>query len=131
MDAGDVDRHHALDALGRHLVDAHAALADNATVVDERPERTELIGRLEQREDIAFLGDVAFHRDGLAVLALDFANDFVRRRLVTGVTDDDPKAAGRRGNRGGAADAAATAGDNNAVIADHDSITTRTPPQAR
>ena len=26
--AGDVDRHHLLDALGRHLVDAHAALAD-------------------------------------------------------------------------------------------------------
>ena len=57
----------ALDALGRHLVDAHAALADNAGIVDERAERAELVRGLEQRQDIALLADVAFHRDRLAV----------------------------------------------------------------
>ena len=31
----------------RHLIDAHAALFDNAGIVDQRAERAELVGGLE------------------------------------------------------------------------------------
>src|SRR6185436_9549464 len=78
--------------------------------------RAELVGGHKQLEDIALLGDVAFHRDRLAVLALDFGNDLLRRRLVTGVTDNHAKAARRGGDGGGAADAATAAGDNNNLV---------------
>src|SRR5438132_6227078 len=57
--------------------------------------------------------DVAFDRDGLAVLALDLGYDLVGGRLVGGIADDDAKAALGCGNRGSAANAAATAGDDN------------------
>ena len=50
--AGDVDRHHALDALGGHLVDPRRR-PDDAGIVDERAQRSELVGGLEQREDVA------------------------------------------------------------------------------
>ncbi len=49
--------------LGRHLVDAHAALADDAGIVDERAERAEPVRRLEQRENVGLAADIAFHRD--------------------------------------------------------------------
>ena len=79
MAAGDVDRHHALDALGRHLVDPHAALADDAGIVDERTERAELVGGLEQREDIALLPTSHFTAIALPFLRLDRGDDFIRR----------------------------------------------------
>src|SRR5258707_438806 len=62
------------------------------------------------------IGNIAFHRDGLAALALDFGDDLVRRRLVTGVTDDHAKATRRGSDGGGAADAAAAAGDHNNLV---------------
>src|SRR6185437_3097642 len=91
--AGDVDRHHALDALGRHFVDAHTAFADDAAIIDQHAERAELVGNLEQFQDIALYGDVAFHRDRLAVPGLDHGHDLVRRDLVAGIADDDLEAA--------------------------------------
>ncbi|GCC44513.1 hypothetical protein chiPu_0028508, partial [Chiloscyllium punctatum] len=114
--AGDVDRHHLLDALGRHLVDAHAALADDAGIVDQRAERAEAVGGLEQRENIRLAADVAFHRDRLAVLGLDRGDDFVRRSLIGGIADHDAVAARGGCERGGAADAAAAAGDDNDLV---------------
>src|SRR6478609_9024976 len=108
----DIDRHHALDAFDAHFVDAHATPADNAAIVDQRAERSEFVAGLEQTEDLALLGDIAFRRDGLAVGALDDRNHFICGRLVAGIADHDPKAALGRRNSGGAADAAATAGDD-------------------
>ena len=92
------------------------ALADDAAIVDQRAERPELVGGLEQRQDIAFLGDIAFHRDRLAVAGADLRDDLVGRGLVAGIADDDPKAARRRRDGGGAADAAATAGNNDYFV---------------
>jgi len=101
-----------LDALGRHLVDAHAALADDAGIVDERAERTELVGGREQRQNVLLMRDIAFHRDRLAVTGADLCYDLIGRGLVGGVTDDDPKAARGSADGGGAADAPAAAGDD-------------------
>src|SRR6185503_6873545 len=108
--AGDIDRQHFLDALGRHLVDAHTALADDAGIVDEGAERSELVGRLEQPENIALLADVALHRDRLAVLRLDVGDDFLCRGLIRGIAHDDPIAARSGSERSSAADAAAATG---------------------
>src|ERR1700674_1420215 len=123
--AGDVDGHHALNALGRHLVDARRRTHD-AGVVDQRAERAERIGGPEQRQNIALIADIAFHRDRLAVLRLDGGDDAQRRGFIAGIADADPKAARRGGNRGGAADATATAGDDDnpvCQICPHDSTT--------
>src|SRR3984893_7217788 len=109
--AGDVDRHHALDAFGGHLVDARRR-SDDAGVVDERAERSEFVGCLEQREDIAFACDIALHRDRLAVLRLDGGDHVTCRGFIAGIADANPKTAAGGGNRGGAADAAAAAGDH-------------------
>src|SRR5262249_38803388 len=85
-------------------------------IVDQRAERAELVRSLEQFEDVALLGDIAFHCDRLAVLRLDRGNDLVRCRLVAGIADNDAPPTARGGERGGAADAAAAAGDDNAFI---------------
>ena len=90
--------------------------ADDAGIVDERAERSEFVGRLEQRENIRLAADIAFHGDRLAVLALDQLDDFLRRRLVAGVADHDAKAARGGSDGGGAADAAAAAGDHNNLV---------------
>src|SRR6185437_4500991 len=116
--AGNVDRQHAPDAFGRHLIDPHAAPADNAAVVDQRAERAQFVRGLEEFQDIALLADIAFRGDRLAVLRLDRGHDLVGCSLVAGVTHDDTEAA--RGGRkcGGAADAAAAAGDHSYFV-DH------------
>ena len=113
--AGDVDGHHALDALGRHVLHANRG-TDDAGIVDERAERSEFIGCLEQRENVRLAADIAFHGNRLAVLALDLRDDFFRRGFVAGVADNDAKAARRGRDGGGAADAAAAAGDHNDLV---------------
>src|SRR5712664_1709538 len=123
--AGDVDRHHALNPLGGHFVDARRRPHD-AGVVDERAERSECVGRLEQREDVALVADIAFHRDRPAVTGFDRGDDAARGGLIAGIADADPKAPRRGGNRGGAADTSASAGDDDnpvCQICPHDSTT--------
>ncbi len=109
--AGDVDRHHALDARCRHLVYPRGA-PDDAGIVDQPAKRSEPVGRLEQRQDIALFADIAFHRDGLAVVRLDGGHHLARGGLIAGVADTNPESACRGGDCGGAADAAAAAGDD-------------------
>jgi hypothetical protein len=113
--AGDVDRHHTLDALGRHVLDPRRR-PDDAGIVDERTQRTEPIGRLEQRENVLFARDIAFHRDRLAVPGLDRRDDLIRRRLVARIATDDAIATRRGGKCRGPADAAAAAGDDHNLI---------------
>jgi hypothetical protein len=77
-----------------------------------RAERPELIGRLEQLQDIALVADIALHRDGLAVLRLDGGDHVLGGGFIAGIADANSKPARGGGDGGGAADAAATAGDD-------------------
>ena len=113
--AGDIHRHHVGDAFGSHLIDADGR-ADDAGIVDQRAERTEGVGRLEQRENVSLGADIAFHGDGLAVGRFDLRNDLIRRGFVAGVADDDLEAACGRCERRRAADAAASAGDDDDAV---------------
>ena len=79
---------------------------------NERTERSELVGSFEQRKDIALVADIALQRHCLAIFRLDRRDHGLRRRLVAGVADADPKPAARGSDGGGAADPAATAGDD-------------------
>src|SRR5262249_29832651 len=114
--AGDIDRHHALDALDAHFVDAHAAFADDAAIVDEGAERAELVAGFEHLEYLALVGDIALDGAGLAIGALDDGDHFVCSSVVAGIADNDPKTALGRCNGGGAADAAAAAGDDGYLV---------------
>ena len=110
--AGDVDRHHALDALGRHVLDPHAAFADNAPIVDERAERAELVGGLEQFEDITSLRRHRISPRSPCRSALNRGDHFLAPRPCCWHSRRRPETARRGGDGGGAADAAATAGDD-------------------
>ena len=95
---------------------------DDAGIVDQRAERSEPVGRLEQRHDIALFADIAFHRDGLAVARLDGGDHLVRGGFIARIADAHPESACRGGDRGGTADAAAAAGD------DHNPVRQNSPP---
>src|ERR1700731_835228 len=113
--AGDVDGHHALDAFGRHLVNTRGR-PDDAGIVDQRAERAERVGGLEQRENVALAADIAFHRDRLAVAGFDTRDDVAGGGFVVGVADTNPKTAGSGGNWGGGANAAASPGEDDDFV---------------
>ena len=115
--AGDVDRHHALDALGAHLVDPRTPLLPTMpALLTSAPSVPNLSAASNSVEDIALLGDVAFHRDRLAVAGFDDGDHAAGGGLVAGIADADPEAAASRRNGGGAADAAASAGDDGNLV---------------
>ena len=113
--ADDIDVHHAGESRGGHFIDARGRI-DHAGVVNKGTELAEGIRLLEQRENVGLNADIALHRDGLAVAAFDLRHDFVGRRLVAGVADDDLVAARCSGQRRGAADAAAASANKGALI---------------
>src|SRR5690606_23538783 len=107
----DVDREHALQPLGAHRLDAHAAV-DDAGVVHEDVEAPERALRLvEEPQDIRLDGDVARDGMGLPARALDVAAKRLRGGGIAQVIDADGVAARGGEPRGGRADAAATARD--------------------
>src|SRR5688572_11450942 len=72
--AGDVDRQHALDALGRHAFHARAAI-DDAGVVDQRADAAELLVHgPEHAHHVVLARDIALNRN-----ALDRPRQLLRR----------------------------------------------------
>jgi hypothetical protein len=65
----------------------------NARVVDKNVELAKGLLRFgKQAFDVRFLGDVRLHRNRLAALRGDFADDLVRAGLAGSVVDDDGRA---------------------------------------
>src|SRR6185503_15792436 len=106
--ASDVDREHALDALGGQVLDARAAV-DDAGVVHQHVEVTQLVvDGLEQAHYVGFDRHVALDRDRVVT---ELLGQLVRRALIRPIVHAYAVAAFCRQPRGGGADAAAAAGD--------------------
>jgi hypothetical protein len=107
--ARHVDREHALDALGRHLLDAHATV-DDAGVVHQRGHAAEpVVHRIEEAYDIGFARHVGLHGNGVPSQLLDKP---IGCGAVLFVADCDRVAALSREQRGCRPYAAAPAGDH-------------------
>src|SRR5258706_1198204 len=104
--AGDVDREHALHALGRHLVDTRCQVDDAGVVYEHRDTPKLLVDLAEHAQHVALGCDVAWNRNGTR-----FPRQLLGGGLVMHVVQRHLVAALYREAYGRGADAAAATGD--------------------